>query len=202
MNIKKIILISLGLIVLIWACKYINDKYLSSSFEPKGSMCPKKMERSRVLWLSHVQKSRENLVDYLDNLHSVDYNPLLQINNKMANFYVPAGDLSKENFANELNDYTRAISEPNISGGELFDTQDLKEKNMNLATILASSLSNVNKEKIYNMLQTHVNNVTEQINFHLAKDHRDEHQAYENTKKHIINLADYLVSGIPCQCKI
>lgn len=163
-----------------------------------------KMEKRR-LWSEHVFWTRNLIISDIDNLP--DKQAVLQrllrnqddIGNSIKPYY---GDKVGNQLAKLLRDHI-LIAVKVVDAAKKGDTKALEASNKewhqnanDIATFLSNANSNWSKDKLKQMLDTHLQYITEEVVARLQKDWTANIAAIDKGEKHMLDFADIVTNGI------
>lgn len=199
-----LLLVVLGLLVLIVLCLTKTSEgfdFLASS--PKG--CPRIREASRRLWYYHVDYTRDYLIRYLDDIEGADESLAILMKNQedLGQFIDTLAPGTQEAATSLLKEHIAQ------AGDILEDAKEGRDMSNNIAAWyrnaddIAKALApplKLCEQTLRNMMHEHLRTTLDEATAHLQGDKCKEDQAYKEVVKHILMMANYLVSTTVCHC--
>ena len=197
------VILVIGLTILLVLALNSREKF--SNVNPDIKRCPRASMESRRLWREHVYLTRIFLVKYLDDLPDVNDSLVVLLRNQedigeFINLFAPG-----------TQDITTALLKEHISGaGEILknakEGKDLGPsvaKWYDNASVISKTLApvlNLDQTQLDKMMRDHLQTTLDEAQAHISGNVEGEERAYCEVIKHILVIADYLVSRVPCKC--
>lgn len=187
-------------VVVLWILTSRSERF--GSVEPK---CPKAQKESRRLWYEHVRLTRIYLVKYLDDLPDLEdaTNVLMRNQEDIGSFidsFVPGTGEAVTNLLKEHILGAVEILKDTKEGRNIEQAVAEWYVNADAISKALAPILGLPEDKIKEMMHYHLKTTLDEATYHLTGDYESEEKAYCAVVKHIIEMADYLVSNVPCSC--